>query len=132
MNHGRDMYHFGSSDHARQQFDTWLHHVLKQDGSVKSIPAPHVPVVHIPDDQLAITMPIVGQVLLPLRWVYGCAIILALIIGAPLLSQHFGKFLYIIFALSIIVPGFELVRKKNDTPHMRGVDGSRLLTSCFM
>lgn len=66
--------------------------------------------VHIPPDMLSLNLPVVGAVLLPLKWLYASAILLVLWMGSGIISKHFGSFLYIIFALSIIVPGFELLR----------------------
>ena len=66
--------------------------------------------VHIPPDMLSLTLPVMGSVLVPLKWLYVGGILLALWMGAGIISKHFGSFLYIIFALSIIVPGFELLR----------------------
>lgn len=78
--------------------------------SVQSLPAPWLPVVHIPADMLSLTVPVLGPVLLPLKWLYVSALLLALWMGAGVIARHFGSFLYIVFALSIIVPGFELLR----------------------
>ena len=80
----------------------------------QSFPAPYLPAVHIPDDMLAVQLPHLGLVLLPLKWLYGGVILVSLWFLAPIISRHFGSFLYIIFALSIIVPGYELVKDVYD------------------
>jgi curved DNA-binding protein CbpA len=97
--------------------DAWLQRVLKRDGNDEAaagaIPAPFVPVLHIADDVLPVYVPgMTGgpHLLVPLRWLYVGGLVLALWLLAPLISRHFSSFLQIIFALSIAVPAFELLR----------------------
>lgn len=78
----------------------------------QSIPAPYLPVVHIPPDMLAVRVPGLGgaPLLLPLKYLYLAGILVGLWLCSGLIARHFGSFLYLIFALSILVPGYELLR----------------------
>lgn len=88
-NRGRDLYHFGSRDHAAQQFDSWLSRLLKDDSSVSSLPAPLVPVLHVPDDVWQVDLPGTDVTLhLPLRWVVGGSILVGLLLAGPLISKQ--------------------------------------------
>ena len=94
-----------------QQPDSWLQHIVKQDGKAKSLTAPYIPVVHIPDDVWAVTLPQpLGMIFVPLKYLYLAAIIIGLFVGYPLIAKYGANLLYLVFLLSIAIPGFELVK----------------------
>jgi hypothetical protein len=67
-------------------------------------------VLHIPDDVWALHLPVLGQVHLPLTWVYSIAILLAIWLLLPLIRRHFASFLYLLFAMSIALPAYEFMK----------------------
>jgi len=104
--------------HAQFPFHDWLPATLGDGGAMlvwfTSVPAPSIPVVHVPDDVWLVHLPVAGPIQVPLRWLYACGIVISFIVFFPLISQHFGKFLYFIFAMSIVVPAFELIKDVYD------------------
>jgi len=108
-NHATVMFHARAASVA---LETFVQRVMKHDEALRSLPAPIIAAVHIPDDVLPVHIPGVpgGPLLVPLRWLYIGGILVTLWLFAPLISKHFSSFLQIIFALSIAVPAFELAK----------------------